>query len=258
MRERQQKILEYIRQVGIASFHDLAAMFGVSSFTIRRDVDYLSQSRLLVRIKGGAQRIETASQFHEPGLPSRLQVNLKQKEKIAEKALEFILPGESIFLDGSSTMACLARKLAAGSKNITVITNSVLVTLELAENPNIRVIGIGGALDGETKSFVGFDADSYANSFYIDKAFFSCTGLIPEEGTYENAAFNRNTKLLVSQRARQVYLLIDSSKFGKRALNHVFRCSDIDVLITEKLLEPQAQTIMEDSNVQVEIAGRAK
>ena len=78
MRERQQKILEHVRNVGIASFHDLAGMFGVSSFTIRRDVDYLAQSRLLVRIKGGAQRIETASQFHEPGLPSRLQVNLKQ------------------------------------------------------------------------------------------------------------------------------------------------------------------------------------
>jgi len=73
MRERQQKILEHVREVGIASFHDLAEMFGVSSFTIRRDVDYLAQSRLLVRIKGGAQRIETASQFHEPGLPSRLR-----------------------------------------------------------------------------------------------------------------------------------------------------------------------------------------
>jgi DeoR/GlpR family transcriptional regulator of sugar metabolism len=258
MRERQQKILEHIRKVGIASFHDLAVMFGVSSFTIRRDVDYLAQSRLLVRIKGGAQRIETASQFYEPGLLSRLQVNLKQKEKIAEKALEFIFPGESIFLDGSSTIACLARKLAVGSKDITVITNSVLVALELAENPSIRVIGIGGILDGETMSFVGFDADSYANSFYIEKAFFSCTGLIPEEGTFENAAFNRNTKLLVAERAQLVYLLIDSSKFGKRALNHVFRTEEIDVLITEKALEPKDQQIMQESRVKVRVAGKKK
>ena len=258
MRERQQKILEHVREVGIASFHDLAEMFGVSSFTIRRDVDYLAQSRLLVRIKGGAQRIETASQFHEPGLPSRLQVNLKQKEKIAEKALEFIFPGDSIFLDGSSTIACLARKLAQGSKNITVITNSVLVALELAENANIRVIGLGGILDGETMSFVGFDADSHANSFYIDKAFFSCTGLILEEGTFENAAFNRNTKLLVAERAQEVYLLLDSSKFGKRALNHVFRTEEIDVLITEKALMPQDQKIMETGRVQVELAGKKR
>lgn len=250
--------MNHVQKVGIASFGDLARMFGVSPFTIRRDVDYLAQSRLLVRIKGGAQRIETPSQFQEPRLPSRLQVNLKQKERIAQKALEFIHPGDSIFLDGSSTIACLARRLAQSSKNITVITNSVMVALELAENSHIRVIGLGGILDGETLSFVGFDADSHANSFYIDKAFFSCTGLICEEGTFENAAFNRNTKLQVAARARKVYLLIDASKFGQRALNHVFRTNQIDVLITEKWLSPAEYAILQTSQIEVHAAGRGK
>ena len=188
MRQRQQKIVEYVQKVGIASVGDLAEMFEVSPFTIRRDIEYLSQSRLLARVKGGAQRIETPSQFREAQLPQRMQINLNQKEKIARKTLECIESGETIFLDGSSSIACLARIIAESCHNITVVTNSVLVCLELAESNDIRLIGLGGIFDRETFSYVGFDTDAHAESFYVDKAFFSCAGFIPAEGTFENAA----------------------------------------------------------------------
>jgi DeoR/GlpR family transcriptional regulator of sugar metabolism len=262
MRERQQKIVEYIQKVGIVSIDELAQRYEVSPFTIRRDIDYLSQSRLLMRIKGGAQRIETPRQFQETRLPHRMQVNLAQKEKIAAKALEFIKPGDSIFLDGSSTITCLARAIAqagpdvAGGHDITVVTNSVLISLELAEtaNKNIRLIGLGGVFDPETFSFVGFGGDAYTDAFYIDKAFFSCTGFIPGEGTYENAAFNRNTKRLIAQRAEKVYMLVDSSKIGQRALNRVLSIEQIDVLITESTLLPQHQEILSRQNVDTVIS----
>ena len=259
MRERQQKIVEYVERVGIASYGDLAQTFDVSAFTIRRDVEYLAQSRLVVRIKGGAQRIETARQFRESRLPHRMQENLSLKEKIAAKAIEFIRPGDSIFLDGSSTIACLGRAIAKACHDITVVTNSVLITLELSEAPNsIRVIGLGGVFDPETFSFVGFGADTHAESFHIDKAFFSCTGLIPEEGTYENAAFNRNTKRLISRQADKVYLLIDSGKLGQRALNRVLRTDEIDVLITDKPLTEQQQKVLAANNVDMYPASKDK
>lgn len=253
MRERQQKIVEYVNKVGIASFADLAQLYGVSPFTIRRDIDYLSQSRLLSKIKGGAQRIETPSQFREARLPNRMRINLNQKERIAEKALELIRPGDTIFLDGSSTIACLARLLAKNSRDITVVTNSILITLELSEATNIRLIGLGGIYDPETLSFIGFDAGEDAGSIYIEKAFFSCTGLIPEEGTFENAAFNRNTKRLIAQRANQVYLLLDSSKVGQRALNRVLNINEIDVLITEKPFSTDEQAVLTDDHVEVHV-----
>jgi len=253
MRERQQKIVEYINKVGIASFADLAQLYGVSPFTIRRDIDYLAQSRLLSKIKGGAQRIETSSQFREARLPNRMRINLNQKERIAEKALELIQSGDTIFLDGSSTIACLARLLAQNSRDITVVTNSVLITLELSEASHIRLIGLGGVYDPETFSFVGFDIGEDAGSIYIEKAFFSCTGLIPEEGTFENAAFNRNTKRLIAQRANQVYLLLDSSKVGQRALNRVLNINEINVLITEKPFSPDEQAVLTDNHVEVHV-----
>ena len=251
MRERQQKIVEHVNNVGISSFGELAQMFEVSPFTIRRDVEYLDQARLLAKIKGGAQRIEAPSQFREARLPNRGQINLKQKERIARKALEFVHPGDTIFLDGSSTIACLARLLAQHTPDITVVTNSVLITLELSEAPQIRLIGLGGIFDPETLSFVGFDVDEDTRNINIEKAFFSCTGLIPEEGTFENAAFNRNTKRLIARRANKVYLLIDSSKVGKRALNRVLKINEIDVLITEKKFEVQERSVLDENQVEV-------
>ncbi len=233
MRERQQKIVEHVQKTGIASHKELAEMFGVSPFTIRRDIDYLAQSRLLAKVKGGAQRIETPTQFREARLPNRMHINVTAKEKIAAKAIEFIHPGDTIFLDGSSTITCLARRIAGVLHNITVVTNSILVALELSEATDIRLIGLGGIFDHETFSYVGFDTDIPSESFHVDKAFFSCTGLVPEQGTFENAAFNRNTKRAVAELATAVFLLVDAGKFGRPALVHVLDTSQIDTIITD-------------------------
>jgi DeoR/GlpR family transcriptional regulator of sugar metabolism len=257
MRQRQQKIVEFVRNVGIVSVSELAEMFGVSPFTIRRDIDYLSQVRLVAKVKGGAQRIETPSQFNEARLLNRMQINLAQKEKIARKAVEFIHAGDTIFLDGSSTIACLARTIAQVCRNITVVTNSVLISLELSEASDIRLIGLGGIFDRDTFSFVGFDADLPAESFYVDKAFFSCAGFVPDQGTFENAAFNRNIKLLVAQRAAKVFLLIGSEKFGKRALTRVLDGSMIHTIITEKVDDEKIMQQIKESQINLVLADRA-
>ena len=159
MRERQRKIIDFVEKTGIASLSELAQQHGVSEFTIRRDITYLAQSRLVAKIKGGAQRIETPSQFHEAKLTNRLQLNIPQKQAIAGKALEFIYPGETIFIDGSSTTIWLARAMVQSCRNVTVVTNSILIALELSEAKDITLIGMGGVFDKETLSYVGFDGN---------------------------------------------------------------------------------------------------
>jgi DeoR/GlpR family transcriptional regulator of sugar metabolism len=258
MRQRQQKIVEHVKKVGIASYDDLAEQFNVSPFTIRRDVDYLDKAHLLVRIKGGAQKIDSPVPFREAQIVNRMQINAAEKELIADCAMQFVGPGDSVFLDGSTTIGWLARNLAKHDPEVTIVTNSVLISLELAKTQNIRLVGLGGIFDTETYSFVGFDPDSHADSFHINKAFFSCTGLIPEEGTYENAAFNAHTKRFVAQRAEEVYLLADSSKLGKKALNRVLRTNQIDTLITEKTLKEKARTDFATNGVKIAIAGKDK
>lgn len=234
MRQRQQKILQHVQKIGLASLAELADMFAVSVYTIRRDVDYLAQARLLAKVKGGAQRIETPSHFREARLPNRMKMNVVEKEKIAAKAVEFIHPGDTLFLDGSSTITTLARAMAENCHNVTVVTNSILVALELSDAVDIRLIGLGGIFDRETFSYVGFDADAPPESFYVDKAFFSCAGFVPDVGTFENAAFNRSTKRAVAQHAEKVFLLLDHSKFGQKALARVLDTSQIHTIVTDR------------------------
>ncbi|MBN1436862.1 MAG: DeoR/GlpR transcriptional regulator [Sedimentisphaerales bacterium] len=253
MRQRQQKIVEHVQKVGIASYGELAEMFRVSTFTIRRDINYLAQARLLAKVKGGAQRIESPSHFSEASLPSRMQMNLDAKEKIAAKALEFVHPGDTIFLDGSSTITCFARAIAAIKPNITVVTNSILVALELSEAPTVRLVGLGGIFDRETFSYVGFDADAPAEAFFVHKAFFSCAGFVPAEGTFENAAFNRNIKLSIAKRSAKSYLLIDHSKFGRRALARVLSIDQIHTIVTNKI-DPQYQQELAETETRLVLA----
>lgn len=258
MRQRQQKIVEHINKVGVASFDDLGKLFDVSPFTIRRDADYLDKAHLVLRVKGGIQKIGSPTQFREAQIVNRMHVNPKQKESIADCAMQFIEPGDSIFLDGSTTISWLARHLLKSDQEITIVTNSLLISLELATAQNIRLIGLGGVFDPETYSFVGFEPDSYADSFHINKAFFSSTCLVPEEGTYENAAFNAYTKRFAAQRSDKVYLLADSSKFGKKALIRVLKTSQIDVLITDKVLSEKDASAFEKNEVEVVIASKYK
>lgn len=156
MRQRQQKIVEHINNVGIASFDDLGKLFDVSPFTIRRDVEYLDKSHLVLRVKGGARKVDTPLQYREAQIINRMQVDPKVKELIAERAMQCIEPGDSIFLDGSSTISWLAQNLAAVDQEITVVTNSLLISLELAKAQKIRLIGLGGGIRSGNVFFCRF------------------------------------------------------------------------------------------------------
>ena len=137
MRQRQQKIVEHVNNVGIASFDDLGKLFDVSPFTIRRDVDYLDKAHLVLRVKGGARKMDSPAQFREAQIVNRMQINPKEKESIADCAMQFIEPGDSIFLDGSTTVSWLARNLAKLDPEITIVTNSLMISLESAKGSSM-------------------------------------------------------------------------------------------------------------------------
>jgi DeoR/GlpR family transcriptional regulator of sugar metabolism len=129
IRERQRQILEYVQKSRIASLAQLAKNHEVSEFTIRRDIDYLAENGLLAKIKGGAKAIETPLQVKEAKITHRLQTNIAEKEIIARRGIEEIKPGDTLFLDGSSTIVTLARFIAKQCTDITVVTNSILISL---------------------------------------------------------------------------------------------------------------------------------
>ena len=239
VRSRQQHILEHVNRVGVAGIGDLSELCGVSEMTVRRDIEHLARSHLLAKVKGGAQRLDPSAGFHEDHLRTRMRLNIAAKQRLAEVAARFIAPGDAIFLDGSTTIICLAQILARSAPEITVVTNSVLVELELAEVRSIRLIALGGVFDPETFSFCPMDDEETLTGYHVKKAFLSCTGLVVGEGTFENSIFNMAIKRKVARSAETIYLLADASKLDQRALNRVLDIDDIDVLITEDSLDAE-------------------
>ena len=254
IRDRQRMILEHVNQVGVASVHGLALRFGVSEMTIRRDVVHLARSNLLTKVKGGAQRLDELGRFHEAHLRARMGVRVEAKRRLAEEAATLVEPGDTLFLDGSTTIVSLARVLAAANPAITVVTNSALVALELADAQCVRLICLGGLFDHETFCFCPTSGEEEPLPYHVRKAFLSCTGFVVTEGTFENSVFNMAMKRKVVRSAETVHVLVDASKLDRRALNRVVGIDEIDVVVTEVGLSEAHAKALSSQRIQVVLA----
>ena len=116
--ERQQRIIELLHEYGAVSVSKLSSEFGVAEETVRRDLEKLEKQEKLLRTHGGAVPVDDNK--HEPSIDKRKKLNVEEKQSVARAAAELVVPGDTIFLDASTTTFFLARELK-GMKNITVI-----------------------------------------------------------------------------------------------------------------------------------------
>ncbi len=230
--ERKIKIAEMINKNGGIKTSDLSNIFNVSEMTILRDLASLEQEGVLKRVYGGAVKVRNST--NEISAIIRKHTNSDQKNIIAQKAIKFITSGESIFLDSSTTVLALAKKLAESQLEITVITNGFDAINELKENPNIKIICPGGELQKATLSFIGPNSENLLKDLYVDKAFISTSGVsLKSAFTVENPLQALHKKIMISNSLQKI-ILIDSSKFNKTALSKVCDFKDVDVIITDK------------------------
>jgi DeoR/GlpR family transcriptional regulator of sugar metabolism len=230
---RQDHLRDVIRGKGVMRLDEMRRVLRVSPATVRRDLDQLERKGVVRRVHGGAVSVE--SRLEEPLFDDKTSIAAREKRRIAEAALEFIEPGDTIYLDGGSTVLELARLLRE-STNITVVTNSLRAALELAGS-GPKLILIGGELRRLSQTLVGPLTRYVLRELRLDKAFMGTIGLTVREGlttTDTNEAF---TKELVMSCARQVILLADSGKAGKVSFARAGRLQDVRVLITDKQLD---------------------
>ncbi len=231
--DRRRQILDLLDRQGACSYAELAELLSVSNMTVRRDVEKLVQEGLAIKTLGGIQRAAAPASFYESALQSRLTVQREEKRAIGLAALEGITSGQTIFLDGSTTCLELAKLLAIKRRGVTVVTNSALVCVEVGRTEDNRVIGIGGQYDPGSFCFVGPTSEEEARRFFVDVAFFSTKGFLPAEGTYESSVATFRIKQIVAEQCAAVTLLVDHTKFGKRALCKVLDISKIHAVITD-------------------------
>jgi DeoR/GlpR family transcriptional regulator of sugar metabolism len=219
---------------GTASYEELSEQFNVSIMTVRRDVDELARQNKVLKVLGGVQSAHAPEAYYETQIVDRLRQNRPVKRTIAEKALEHIQSGDNIFLDGSTTCFELAKLLGENGQGATIVTNSILVCQEAGKNKNLKIMTTGGQYDPDSFCFAGDWSEDLLDHYFVDKAFMSTRGLIPDEGTYESNVGLFRLKQKVAKHSKEVILLVDASKLGQRALSKVLDISDINRIIIDR------------------------
>ncbi len=244
--KRQIKIIEILKEEGVISINHLHEILKVSKVTIRSDIDELDQKGYLVRTRGGGvlsnnrnlvRLIETTIHEYE-----------YEKDLIARTAARLVKPGMRIIIDSGSTTSFLPRYIK--EINLTVITNSLLVIHELSGLENINLIVSGGSLRHESQSLIGISSLSFFDAVNADILFLGATGFSTEKGASASDIMEAETKKMMISSSSDIYLLIDSSKFGKNSLSRVCQTSELTGIITDSISNKILQQL-KDSNVLV-------
>lgn len=227
---RRARLREHLRQAGVARVDELCRALRASPATVRRDLEELAGLGQLRRVHGGAVALE--SRLEEPPFEDKAGLAARQKRRIAEAALRTVLPGQTLYLDGGSTVLELARLLRERG-DVTVATNSLPAAAELAGR-GPRLIVVGGELRRRSQALVGPLAAAALGELHFDRAFMGTLGLDPRGGLTTTDPGEAHAKRQVMARSREVVLLADGSKIGKVLFVRFGALRDVQTLITDR------------------------
>ena len=229
-------------------------MLDVSNMTVRRDVNNLVNEGKVIKTIGGAHTANAHPSLHESSILCRLSVSTAEKRAIAAKALEFIENQQSIYLDGSTTCLELSKLLSRSQKSLTIVTNSILVCMELTKARSHTILCIGGQHDRASFCFTGPRAQEEAGNLFVDIAFFSTKGFLPSEGTFESSVPTFRIKQIMAKQCQNVVLIVDHSKFGQRSLYKVLDIEQVGTVITDDHTSDEDVEELEKRAISVRIA----
>jgi DeoR family transcriptional regulator, aga operon transcriptional repressor len=227
---RRRKILELLEEAGQVTIHELVNRFAVSSVTARSDLDALSASGALLRSHGGAVRYEPTDDY-----PLKVKATLHRSEKsrIGEAAARLVQPNETVILDSGTTTAEIAKELNRARPKITVITSALNIATELADAPEISLIMLGGLLRTLSFSFVGPQAEAMLRDLHADRLFLAVDGFTLEHGSFTSDPLESQLNALMIGVSREVTVVADSTKLGRRSLFRIGPLEDVHRLITD-------------------------
>jgi DeoR family transcriptional regulator of aga operon len=228
-------ILTALQQSGRVSVDSISGQLGVSVVTIRRDLDALEQKGLLQRTHGGAVSIEPL--FYEPfrrdrSFMAQVERAAEEKRRIGRAAAALITPGETIALTPGTTTTEVIRGLPM-NYNITVVTNTVNVAMELSKRKDVYVFVTGGHLHGEWFSLVGSAALKSLENMLINTMFIGADGMDAEWGASCFNADEAELNATMMRLARRRVAVVDSEKLGVVANWRICNASELNVLITD-------------------------
>ncbi|TKI71339.1 DeoR/GlpR transcriptional regulator [Lysinibacillus mangiferihumi] len=245
--ERQQHILQFIRNNKVVKLVTLTKEFNVSMETIRRDIQQLVQEKKIEKFYGGVKYIEPV----EGLMDNRLTQQLTEKIAIAKACASLVDHGDCIFIDSGSTTYQMTPFLL-GKEKLTVVTNSLPVAFDLIGS-TIEVMIIGGRVRHSEKSVTSNDFLFRFDHLNINKAFICASGVTLEKGISDFSLEEAMTRKQLINISQTVYVATDSTKFNKDVAIQVCPLEEVDMILTDNGLPKETLHQFTEAGIQLEV-----
>lgn len=226
--ERFSHILTTIKKKGKVAFNSLSEELNVSEDTIRRDIDSLHNNGLLIKVRGGA--ISPSS--NPLSFQDRTQYFFEEKNIIGLKAQQFIKNGQTIFMDGGTTVCSIAENLPANS-SFRLITNNLALVPVISKFKGIELIVLGGIYDRKTETSTGGQTCSEVDKYVADLYFMGTCALQKDFGITAAFQADGEVKQRMLKNAVKTFALVNSAKLSLTEHYKVCEITDIHGLITD-------------------------
>lgn len=245
---RHQQIISLINQFGYISTEELVEQLGVSSQTIRRDLNELAEQNLIRRHHGGAG---SPSNIENSDHTERKLFFSEQKSNIARNVAQLIPNGSSLFIDIGTTAEAVACALLS-HHNLRIVTNNLNAAHILRPKEDFHITIAGGNLRNDG-GIIGEATVNFIRQFRLDFCILGISA-VDEDGSLLDYDYHEvQVKRALMESARKVILATDHSKFSRKAIVRLGDLGEIDYLFTDRPLMPFLQRHIENTNVLVTV-----
>jgi DeoR family ulaG and ulaABCDEF operon transcriptional repressor len=256
--EREELILLALKPTGFVSYRDLELQLDASPATIRRDLARLEAEEKLRRVHGGARMVERDDGGRGEG-PLRLTgtpfdkslgENLAAKRMIGKAAAALCVPGEGIMIDGGTTTYQMCEYL--DGLRLQVLTNSLHIVNALLPQEGTRVLVPSGTIFREQNIILAPEGEASMPRFHGPKLFMGAAAVGPQGVMQADTVLVASQRRLI-ERAEQVIVLVDSSKFVKTSGAIVCGLDEIDLIVTDAGISPETRKAVERAHCEVRV-----
>lgn len=248
---RHRKILELLYEEGSVTSESLAATFGVSRITIRRDLDALAADKLLERTHGGA--IIGASPRLESIFDEKDMLFKREKRAIGRFAASLVEENDTVFLNAGSTTLEVLRHIE-GKKVKVVTNNAASITVDL--DPGVELIVLGGEYRRGSQSYIGDLTGLGLRSIYSSVTVLGINGISARKGltsaVYQETSVNR---AMIENSSGKVIVVADHSKMNCVSSFLTCQLDRIDMIVTDWLCPRAFLEELRGLGVRVEAVG---
>ncbi len=235
---------------GAISIEQIAERFDISLMTVHRDLDELESRGLLRKSRGVATALST--RLVESSDVYRSHRQLAEKRALALAAMEFVEPGQAIFLDDSTTVLQMADLLPERTP-LTVITNVLTLMNALRNTRGISLLALGGNYYNWCSAFMGRMTTEAIRTLRGDLFIMSTSAITDDTVFHQNLETVDVKRAMFDASARRI-LLADHTKFEQRALHALAQLSDFDIVVVDSQTAEDHVTRMRSQGVHVVVA----